>query len=732
MKNERQKTILLVEDEALLAIDEKLILEKYGYEVITADSGEKAVKTIETTPDIDLILMDIDLGSGMDGTDAAEIILKDNDIPIVFLSSHTEPEIVEKTEKITSYGYVVKNTGETVLDVSIKMAFKLFYARMEEKRTREQLSKNKKLLDLIYNSTVDLVALLEVKDNSTYHLISCNDGYEKNVKIINPDFKKDLFDEGFELRDFCKFISYPGKETEELVKRYDTVRIDKKEEIKIEKIPIKDGFMYLESSTNPILDLNGDCRYILYTSHNITELKLAEEALKEERDFLEILINSAKNSHIVSLDRDFNFIRVNEAYATTCGYRPEEMIGKNHFVLYPNPDIEAIFARVIDTGDPFEIHDNPFEFPDQPERGITYWDWTLIPTKDSSGYITGLVFSLYETTDKKRAEANLKRLATVVIDSNDAITIQDFEGNIIAWNKGAEIMYGYSEAEALTMNIRDIVPENKQQEALDFIIKAEEEEEEEIPSFETQRKTKDGRILDIWLTVTKLVDDNEKPVGVSTTERDITKKNRTEEALKKTLQQNKDLLRELQHRAKNSFAMISSMIHLTAESSSSDDTKSSLSEVGSRIKAVSEMYDLLYVTDSIKEVQLEEYLTRVVSSMPIVSSNITLKKDCDAIIIPVKIAISIGIIVAELITNSIKHAFPKNRKGIISLSLKNSGAKAFIEINDNGKGLPEGFDMSALDSMGLTLVNALVEQIDGSFKITEDNGTSCILEFPIN
>ena len=111
-----------------------------------------------------------------------------------------------------------------------------------------------------------------------------------------------------------------------------------------------------------------------------------------------------------------------------------------------------------------------------------------------------------------------RRISILLRDSNDAITVQDFEGNINAWNSGAEKMYGYSEAEALKMNIKDIVPDKKRSEALDFIKKV---QEEEVKSFKTQRKTKDGQILDVWLTVTILVDDEGKPVAVGTTERDL-------------------------------------------------------------------------------------------------------------------------------------------------------------------------------------------------------------------
>ncbi len=116
-----KKTLLLVEDEMLIAMDKKNELEKFGYNVLTTNTGEKAVSLVNKNNTINLILMDIDLGRGIDGTIAAEQILKEHDIPIVFMSSHTEPEIIQKTEKVTSYGYVVKSSNITVLDSSIKM-----------------------------------------------------------------------------------------------------------------------------------------------------------------------------------------------------------------------------------------------------------------------------------------------------------------------------------------------------------------------------------------------------------------------------------------------------------------------------------------------------------------------------------------------------------------------------------------------------------------------------------
>ncbi|MBK8397159.1 MAG: PAS domain-containing protein [Leptospiraceae bacterium] len=138
-----KKTILLVEDNSIIAMHEKMQLEKIGYSIQLVMTGEDAIETVMNSySNYDLILMDIDLGDGIDGTEAAKSILKVRDIPIVFLSSHTEPEIVEKTEKITSYGYVVKNSGIVILDASIKMAFKLYDTKMELIAAKEKAELN--------------------------------------------------------------------------------------------------------------------------------------------------------------------------------------------------------------------------------------------------------------------------------------------------------------------------------------------------------------------------------------------------------------------------------------------------------------------------------------------------------------------------------------------------------------------------------------------------------------
>nr|MBA2404800.1 PAS domain S-box protein [Bdellovibrionales bacterium] len=143
-----------------------------------------------------------------------------------------------------------------------------------------------------------------------------------------------------------------------------------------------------------------------------------------------------------------------------------------------------------------------------------------------------------------------RRMATVIQDSNDAITFQDLEGNILAWNRGAEIVYGYSQAEALSMNIIDTVPKEYQEEARGFLNSL--KRGELVLNLETKRKHKDGRIIDVWLTNTKLTDDKGNLTGIATTERDITERNQSETSLR-------EKFRELDYLRKGQIALSESM-----------------------------------------------------------------------------------------------------------------------------------------------------------------------------
>lgn len=141
---------------------------------------------------------------------------------------------------------------------------------------------------------------------------------------------------------------------------------------------------------------------------DVTQRIEAERAMQQNYELLDRIF-ATTHFCIVCLDRDLNFVRVNQAYADACGHPPDFLVGKNHFDLYPGEEVEAIFRKAVATGEPFTIYANPFEFPDHPEWGVTYWDWTLHPLRNADGAVDGLLFALLDVTERTCAIQELGR-----------------------------------------------------------------------------------------------------------------------------------------------------------------------------------------------------------------------------------------------------------------------------------------------------------------------------------
>lgn len=188
----KKKRILQVEDDAVTSLLQKRILERNNYDVVCATTGEDALAVIDSGESYDLILMDIELGSGIDGTETAKIILKNHDTPIIFVSSHTEQEVVKKIEGITSYGYILKNSGEFVLIASIKMAFRLFEAKLEAKQKKEQLVQSElRYRNLFLEMQLGVAIHRIILDNTgkpvNYVFLDVNPGFEKMTGLNKQD-----------------------------------------------------------------------------------------------------------------------------------------------------------------------------------------------------------------------------------------------------------------------------------------------------------------------------------------------------------------------------------------------------------------------------------------------------------------------------------------------------------------------------------------------------------------
>jgi len=324
-----------------------------------------------------------------------------------------------------------------------------------------------------------------------------------NAPIIvwDPSFRITRFNHAFE--------KLTGQKAYEVVgRKLDMLFPQESRQSSLRKIRLTVTGERWETVEVPIVGANSEVRTVLWNSasiysadgktimatiaqgQDITERKQAEEALRREKETLQITIENT-NTHLAYLDPQFNFVGVNSTYAKGSGYTVEKLVGKNHFDLFPDEENRIIFERVRDTGEAIEFHDKPFVFPDRPEIGITYWDWTLTPVKNISGKVEGLVLSMIDTTERKRAEEEIK---AIISTSIDGFWATDKDGRFLDVNDAYSKLVGYSRQELLNMSVRNIVATETTDDTVQHIKRIMELGSDR---FETRHRGKDGRIVDI-------------------------------------------------------------------------------------------------------------------------------------------------------------------------------------------------------------------------------------------
>ncbi len=205
----------------------------------------------------------------------------------------------------------------------------------------------------------------------------------------------------------------------------------------------------VEVSSAPIIYEGKTARQVIV--RNISKRRRVEKALTEQSRLLETFFRNTLTC-IVLLDRDFNFIRVNEAYARACGRTVNDFPGHNHFEFYPS-EAKAIFEEVVKTKRTYQTTARPFVFTDHPELGVTYWDWMLEPILDDQGEVDMLVFTLQDVTERKRAEETQTRLSSILEATTDFVSTATPEGRILYFNGAARKILGIGDGEDISNRV---------------------------------------------------------------------------------------------------------------------------------------------------------------------------------------------------------------------------------------------------------------------------------------
>ena len=667
-EEQTKKTLLLVEDQPIIALAESESLKEMGYEVISATKGEEAVALIRERTPVNLILMDIDLGPGIDGTEAARQILQIKNIPIVFLTSHSEKEMVDKVRGITRYGYIIKNSGNFVLQSSIEMAFELFEANV---RTRENEDRHRGLIHAI----PDLVWLKDV--NGAY--LSCNRKFEEFFGALEKDIlgKTDYDFVDKELADSFVIQDRKAMETGETLKNEKWLSF------------AETGYRGLfETVKTPLWNSDGETIGVLGIARDITSHRRAEEALSKR-----ILALSQPSENIENL-------------------RFTDLFNKEDIQKIQDSFAEAMKVASIIT-DP---DGNPITEPSR---------------------FCPLCKDIIRNTEKGRINC-FRSDAAIGKLNHDGPTVQPcLSGGL--WDAGASITVGGKHiASWLIGQVRSSEIDEERMLQYAETIGADKEAYRkallDVPVMPVKQFTKIALLLHMIANEISL-----KAYQNIQQARIITEKKEIEKNL---IQSNKDkevLLREMQHRMKNTLGIVSGLLNLEIGKFQTDGIQSALKNSIARIESIGSMYEQLYTQNSANMVELSEYIRNTGTKLAKIYSTepelIEIAYSLEPMRINIREAVNIGLITTELITNSLKYAFTPGEKGRISISLRRitgePGEMLELKVSDTGHGDSRRENPDEQHTgIGLELVRLIAEQMNGSIDTNAEGRFTATLLVP--
>ena len=604
--------------------------------------------------------------------------------------------------------------------------------------------------------------------DSVNYPFSVIDVSDYSIKTSNLAFKS-IFG-GYRSTDKCYSVTHNRKtpcEGKEHPCPLEVVKKNKKPSI-VEHIHQDEAgnLKIFEIHCYPIFDKENNVIQVIENIIDITERKSIEKSLQESKktlyetnQLLEQILNTT-DILIAYMDKKYNFIKVNRAYALADEQEPEFFIGRNHFDLYPNEENEEIFNRVVKTKESYFVAAKAFQYAEHPERGISYWDWSLIPILDFNNTVIGLVLTLRNVTNRVRMENALKaseeKFKSITELAHEIIMRIKPNGVCTYINRSGKEFFGKSEM--LQKNILDFVHENDLDKMKSFLAR-----------FNNERKDMEETTINFILpqgmraiewNASSITDDSGKLIEVQLSGRDIT------ELQEELIEMNKlaavgQLAAGVAHEINSPLANISLkaeyLLDIIGKSSSNLDMnllERELESIKNEVKLGSKIVtDLLQFSRKIHIVPSKLKIKSLISDLlnsPIISSRLNEKK----VDIRMQINEDLEIVgdkmlllqVFQNVLNNSLDAFENFEiKPQINFITRKTKNKIEIKVTDNGIGIKEMnlkrvfepfFSTKPIGKgtgLGLSICRGIIEKHKGEIKVKSiyGHGTEIIIILPI-
>jgi PAS domain S-box-containing protein len=354
----------------------------------------------------------------------------------------------------------------------------------------------------------------------------------------------------------------------------------------------------------------------------------------------------------------------------------------------------------------------------------------ITPTHTPRG--TVVVTAIHDATDRQAEE----RFRGLLESAPDGIVVVDSTGTIVIINSQTERMFGYTRQELVGQHIELLVPDRfRPKHVHDRDSYAADPRTRPMGAGRslTGRK-RDGTEFPVEISLSPLA--TEQGVLVMSIVRDITDRRRAEEQIQASLREKEALLREIHHRVKNNLQVTSSLLRLQAGTIEDPQTRAVFAGTQDRIRSMALVHEKLYQSTNLSRIDFAEYIVALADllfkSYAVDPSVIEFAVEGEQVFLNIDTAVPCGLIVNEILSNALKHAFPNGRGGKIIVTLRQTNGSCLMTIRDNGIGLKPDNESAPVRTLGLQLVRGLVQQIEGAVEVARDGGTVFTITFPVN
>ena len=711
--------ILLVENGSSEAEDIKRVLKSLNHEVSYVVSSCEDAEEVALNTMPDLILIDSQINGKNEYIDVTPRI-KELNIPVVYLTSYPNDFNIMGKDP---YGFLVKPVDKNELRLTIELVLyknRIFRELKASEDKYKRLAENSR--DMIYSMTLPEGKYLYVNHSAeTITGYTVDEFYNSKRLLLNsihPDFK-DYYKKTWE--QLLNGINPPNYEYKIITKSGEEKWLNQRNSL------IKDD------KGNPIV-IEGNVT-------DISEQKEVEEDLKrrevEFRIEYQKLLRAQRVAEIGIWENNLatNDLHWTEEMYTILGFNPNEPANLNEVIkIFPPEELQRFQQAVegaIKDDIPYSM-DYKIVRPDGLERYI-HDEGQII--RDDLGNAKSMFGTTQDITRRKMVEKSLKdsefKFRNLVETTPDMIWEIDRNGIFTYISPQSSFILGYTPQEIIGKNMLSFI----QPEAVDKIkeiFNTHINNFTKINTLEVPAYRNDGNDITLEIRSVRASDNKDNNDGFQGTARDITEKTIATNQLKTSIKEKDILLQEIHHRVKNNMQIISSLLNLQITYLDDEEAVNLLKESQNRVRSMAIIHEKLYQSNDFTKINITEYINSLVNGL---FYSYSIKTEINSIInvddveLNIETAVPLGLILNELISNSLKHGFATG-SGEVYIKLKNIDDKYEMIVGDTGIGFPKGLDFQKTESLGLQLVNNLVNQIDGEIELKLNHGTEFKITFP--